>query len=256
MEEFIIKTKAELDKFLKKEIDANKEGLVCFQSGHFPLIHDEKNNVSVPAIFEEIEDEDQKNAVKNHPYMGYFPLATWKEGVSLLKYGIEKNKNCKQIILVNDWQWVKKAEDGQENLQKEKFYKEEKLPKLYFEELKNNGLGVNIFLPFRNEEGNIQNKFFFSEQRLRNRYKRYYATTCPLNNQCAQEYLPLLLRLEDEGVKLFISFCPRTCILPVNAATESFIREYNSGRMKIINIFTDGIFNKNFWENSDIFIWE
>lgn len=187
--------------------------------------------------------------------MGYFPLTTWREGLSLIKYAKESEKEAKGIILVNDWQWVKKVEDGQDNPYKEKFYKDETLPISYFEEIKKYGLGLDFLLPFKNQEGNIQNKFFFSEQRLRNQFKRYYATTCPLNNECAQEYLPLLLQLEKEGIKLFISFCPRTCTMPVNNATESFKKEFDVNGMKIINIFADGIFKKDFWEKTDIYIF-
>ena len=259
MKHIFTKTKKELENILKNEIDSVEldtffwgGGIIGIQCGHFPLIHDEKEDKAIPAIFEDIEDEEQKNAVKLHPYMGYFPLTTWKFGVSLVKYAKERDKNPKIIILVNDWQWVKKVEDGQENPYKEKFYKQEILPVSYFKELKKNKIGIDLIMPFKNQEGNIQNKFFFSEQRLRNRYKRYYAATCPLNNKCAHEYLPLLIQLEKEGVKLFISFAPRTCFLPVNAATESFKKSPEGNKMKVINIFADGIFKNIFWEKVDV----
>ena len=109
MQQLLIKSKRELEKILKKEIDIFKDGIICMQSGHFPLIHDNETDSAIPAIFEDVKDKEQKSGVKSHPYMGYFPLTTWKEGMSLIKYASKKSKNIKEIVLVNDWQWVKKV---------------------------------------------------------------------------------------------------------------------------------------------------
>ncbi len=252
MNQFLTKSETELLKILKKEInDAN--GSVCIQAGHFALINDTKSENVFPAIFEDIKDKKIKNAVKTHPYMGYLPLITWELGISLVKYGKETKKDVKILIIVNDWQWIKRAEKSEKNIYRDMFYEKAELPRSYKKELEKNGLTEEIILPFKDKNGGVVNRLFFSETKLRKQFERYYKATCPVSHGCAQEYVPMLSRLEKENIKTFISFVPRTCQIAVNEGSVNFKKSYKSG-MRTVNIFVDGIFKKNFWEKVEVFV--
>lgn len=60
MAQILTQSKKELEDILRKEIDDFNDGVLCIQSGHFSLINDEKNNIAVPAIFEDIENKEKK----------------------------------------------------------------------------------------------------------------------------------------------------------------------------------------------------
>lgn len=246
-----VKKRADLLKILSKEIDKNK-GLIIIQAGHFALIPN--NDTLVPAIFQDAGDKKLKQDIKSHIYMGAFPLNTWRMGVKLASYCQKKNKKSKLMILVNDWQWVPKVNFGAENKLRDIFYKSSQLPRSYKRELDKNNFFEKNIIPFKNKDGKINNDLFFSEQKLRNQFGNYYSSQCPLDNSCAQEYIPLLLQLSKEKVKLLISFIPRTCMLPINSGSAKAKESYGLD-MKIINIFTNGTYKHDFWENVDISIF-
>lgn len=235
---------------LTKEIDKTK-GLIVIQAGHFSLIQDKNSKKLIPAIFQEIKNKEIKETVKNHPYMGYFPLETWKFGIKLAKYTLKKGKQVKIAIIVNDWQWVPKSEEGKENKLRKDFYKNQKLPKIYKEELKKNKLNEKIFLPMKTNS-KISHPFFFSEKKLRNLYTRKYSKKVNLEgNLCAQEYMPFLKQLKEENIDLLISFIPKTCQIAIETGSRE-TKDKIKLKMKIINIFSEGIFKKNFWEKTKV----
>jgi len=106
-------------------------------------------------------------------------------------------------------------------------------------------------MPFKNDQGEIINKLYFSEKRLRNQFSKHFSLTCPVGHGCAQEYVPMLSKMEKENVKLFIGFIPKTCQIAVNEGANKFKKTYGSD-MKIINIFVNGLFKKDFYENIEI----
>jgi hypothetical protein len=246
----IIKNKAELSAILKKEIDQSK-GKVGILAGHFALMHKGRRGELIPAISQELKDEVQAEAVMNHPYIGHFPIETWKLGVSLGKHARENGIELGFIILVNDWQWVDKAGFGENNPHREEFYSKAELPLSFTLELKNVGLNEEMVLPFRTKDGRINNKFFFSEQKLRNQFDNYYADTCDVENQCAREFIPLLLQLRQEGIKVLINFIPKTCMAPINDASEKTIELFGAD-MRIVNVFVSGVFKNDFWEAAEV----
>lgn len=253
MQEITVKNKIQLLNILKKEIDAIDE-TACILAGHFALIHENDSNEAIPAIFEDIGNKEQKEVVKNHPYMGYLPLTTLKVGVFLLKYAKGKSKKAKILFIVNDWQWLEKLGENEENIFRDNFYKNSQLPKSYRKEFVKEGIRDESIMPFKNEQGEIINKLFFSEKRLRNQFSKHFALTCPVGHGCAQEYVPMLSKMEKENVKLFIGFIPKTCQIAVNEGASKFKEIYKS-KMKIINIFVNGISEKDFWENIEISIF-
>ncbi|NQV00180.1 MAG: hypothetical protein HQ538_05560 [Parcubacteria group bacterium] len=246
----ITESKNELFKMLSQEID-RVEGLVTIQAGHFALIEEDKK--LVPAVLEDINNKGKKEAIKSHPYMGNFPLKTWQLGVSLAQYAISKSKKVRLVILVNDWQWVPKVGFGEKNRIRNEFYKSPQLPVSFEKELNENGLNSDIILPLKNKDGKINNKYFFSEQKLRNQFKNHYSAACDLENQCAREYIPLILQLQEEKTKLVISFIPKTCMNPINIGSRKSKKDYDVD-FKIINIFANGIYRYNFFENINVSI--
>ena len=117
--------KEELKINLQKHIQ-NTEGIIGIQAGHFALIHGE-NKELIPLITEEIGGK-----YANHQ-MGKFALETWKLGVELAHYALEFGKEVKLIVLVNDWQFVKKAQFGEENEHRKNLLQNLPNPKSIFE---------------------------------------------------------------------------------------------------------------------------
>lgn len=247
------KSKEELLNLLKKEID-NTDGLIVIQAGHFALVHDEKNDKSIPGIFADIEDEEQRNAVKSQPYMGHFPIETLKMGIELVKYAKDNGKDAKIAIFVNDWQWIKKVESGKKNKYREEYYQNPKLPESYIKELKANNLDESIILPSKTGDEETSNKLYFSETRLRKRFLSLFSKTCNLENECAREYVPFLDYLSNNGTRLFLSFVPETCSKAIIAGSKKSKKIYDMHSLKIINLFANGIFKDNFWEDIEISI--
>lgn len=183
--------------------------------------------------------------------MDYLPSKTLKDGISFIKYPREKGKEVKMVFIVNDWQWLEGIEGGEENTYRDNYYKKLELPKSYKKEFMKNGINENIIIPFKNKQGKILNKFFFSEKKLRNQFSRHFASTCPVGYGCAQEYVPMLFKIEKENIKLFIGFIPKTCQMAVSEGAKKFKQTYKSN-MKIVNVFVNGIFNKDFYENIEL----
>jgi hypothetical protein len=194
--------------------------------------------------------------VKNHPYMGTFPIATWEMAVGTAKKFIELEKEVRLMVLVNDWQWVKPAEPGQPNFLREEFYEKRNLPKSYVKTLQENNVDENILLPFKNKDGEVLNRFFFSETSLRNSYASAHGAKCNLDNHCAQEYLPLLNRLQKEGAELLISFVPKTCQIPINDASKEAKKVYGMNNLTVVNVYSHGIFKNDFWEDVEVSVFK
>ncbi|MCX6778182.1 MAG: hypothetical protein NT157_04845 [Candidatus Micrarchaeota archaeon] len=246
----ITSDKAKLLGVLKKEIE-NADGKIAILAGHFALIHDKGSGKLVPGIFQELGDMAQKEATMAHPYMGHFPSETWKLGVLLGKHASEMEKDAAFVILVNDWQWVEKVGFGEDNPYRQEFYQKSELPELFQSELRGASLNEEMVLPFRMKDGRVNNRFFLSEQRLRSQFGNYYSNTCDLENQCAREFIPLLLQLHKEEIKLLISFIPRTCMTPINSGSQA-AKEIFGVEMRIVNVFVNGTFQNDFWEATEI----
>ena len=232
----ILDSKKELESFLKKEIlDCN--GKIVIQAGHFALVFDENQNKLIPGIYQDIKDKQLKENVKSHPYMGEFPLTTFKFGTKLANYAKENNKNINFAFIVNDWQFTPKAKPGKENKFRNEFYMNNKLPCSYEYIFKTEKLNESLIIPMTNLNNILNNKLYFEEHKLRNLYSRKYSKFCNLNDHsCAQEYLPFLDQLIKKKVRLIISFIPKTCKMPIIAGSKETKIKLKSN-IKIINIF-------------------
>jgi len=238
-----------------KEVNHNK---VAIMAGHFALVADKKNKALIPAIHQEIVDKGLAEEIKGHPYMGDFPFQTWTAGVSLLKSLLIGNKEVKLSILTNDWQWVPAVESGQENDMRQSFFKNEVLPNKFSEILDNeNLLAEKVMIPFKSNDGKKTiSPYFFSENGLRQRYKNHFKSICDLGaNKCAQEFVPFLSLLAKEGYDTVISFVPRSCYGAIEEGSQAALTQAKLP-LNIINIYTDGIYQKDFWEDTDISVFK
>ncbi len=230
--------KENLVEFLSKAI-SDTLGKIVFQAGHFATVHCAKTGELIPAIAEDIQEPDQKSEITNNPYMGTFPGKTWDLGLQLLTAARQESKEAKIALIVNDWQWVNRADHGQPNIHRQKFYTQNELPKLYLDTLKKADLDDSIL--FRN---NItQDSYYFSETKLR---KMYGATekmlSCP--TMCAYEYIPFLGSLMEADTRLLISFIPIACKEFIIFGTRTVMEETKKP-FKVINIFLNGDASKD-----------
>lgn len=237
--------RSELITYLKQKID-EAPGLVAIQAGHFAVVHDEATGKLVPGIFQDIENSAQREAVQGNPYMGYFPLYTWELGVELIAYAKSKNKDARLVLLCNDWQWVKAVESGAENPWRAAFYENFELPPAYNKKLQEFNLSRDVILPFRGQDGQVLHPLVFEETKLRKRWDRHFAGVCELNNACAQEYVPLLIQLQQDGAKTLISFVPKTCMLSVNAGSQAAKDDF-AITLQMLNVFPS-INPEAFWD--------
>ena len=241
-------SKEKLKKFLEKEISICK-GKVIIQAGHFALVYSKERNKLIPGVYQDVKNEEQKEAIKGHPYAGNFPLKTFEFGVNLMDFAREQKKDFGMTIIVNDWQWVPKMEEGKANPYRNEFYKENKLPKSYEKVLAKKEFNSKVIIPMENKNSK---QIFFSEQKLRNKYRNFKKICSLGENECAREYVPFLNQMIEQNAKLIISFVPKTCKLPINAGSEE-VKEKFKTDMKIINIFANGI-SKNFFKDIEISI--
>lgn len=224
---------------------------IAIQCGHFALNYDEKSHRLFPGIYQDVLDPEKRELIRTHPYMADFPLETWKIGIALAAHAKQKGKSVSLVLLVNDWQWVPRVESGTENPLRKQFYLQPEIPPSYLTELEKNGLTTDIISPFKYADETSSNAYFLSETQLRSRFASHYSASCELNNQCAQEYVPLVLQLQKEGAGLFVSFVPRTCMNAVEAGTEKCRSDFGVS-MKIVNIYANGIFKDHFWEQTEL----
>jgi len=238
--------------YFKQEIDKSM-GPIVIQAGHFALIPNESSRHLIPGVFNDIKNAQLQESVKFQPYMGYFPIESWKAGIELLAYAKAKNKTVHILLIINDWQWVPSVTSGQENPLRDEFYKKCKLPVSFEQILSDNKCSVDDIMPMRGNKDNTYHSLYFSEVKLRKLYQRRgYDKLCKLgSNLCAREYVPLLMELTKQNTELFISFVPKTCQEPISRGTKETKEKMNIA-IRILNIFTHGISEESFWDNIEI----
>lgn len=231
------------------KIIGNRKAIIL--AGHFPIITSNTGD-TFPGIYQDIKKESEMYSyTKKHPYMGKFPLETFKMGVSLLK-----NKESKILLLVNDHQFMKKMKEpgNKVNPYREDFYLKNHVPISYELELalKKKCPSETIWTPSPGITFH-DSSWFVSEQLLRNRFsdrKKY--RSCSLKSNCAQEFYPLLEEVSKTDFEVIVNFIPFSCTEPITDSTNLFKRNYND-KLDIINIFLNGTFSKKkMWENAVI----
>lgn len=232
------------------ELIGDRVGDIAIQGGHFALVHDSADDHLIPGIWQDVTDTEQRQAIKDQPYMGNFPVETFSVSISLTQHYIDR---AKIAVLINDWQWVRPASDGQMNTHRHDFYSTSEVPETYEKLLKNVGLSSSVLLPFQTLDGERSHKYFFSESKLRNQYANNdrFKMACPLNNACAKEFVPFVEQLYKQGKRIVINFVPVTCRAAIETSAAVMKDAGTYKNLFLINIYPE-IGRESFWEGVDV----
>lgn len=202
---------------------------ILIQLGHFPLICTNDEEI-IPAIIEEINDNNIINFVKNNEYIGDFSSKTFISGVKiasmLRSYGFEIYFS----FIVNDWQWIKKGPYIIENPKIDKFYIVNKLPLSFANTLRMYGFSFDNIMTSCNY---IRHSLYFSEAMLRKEGKKFYSKY--LESPCAIEYLSFLKCIRND-FDCIISFVPSTCEAPILLAANEYVNRIYR-KMDMVHVF-------------------
>ena len=192
-------------------------GPIAVMAGHFSLVHHRQTGELVPGVVDDIADEATRKFVENHHYMGSFPVETWRAGIEAVQRLRSEGRDAKLLVLVNDWQHVEAASSGQRNPNRDAFFANSILPPTLRSALTVNGLNdSDLITDVRDGKTCI----FWCESRLRSRYHRHMKLRVPVESSCAQEWVPLLVRIEELGYGGFAAFIPGVCHVPIVGGTE------------------------------------
>lgn len=216
-------------------------GTVVVMAGHFSLVHHMTEHRLVPGIVEDINDQKTREFVAQHHYMGSFPTETWEAGIQVVLRLQALGRDARLLLLVNDWQYVNAATSGLRNSDRDAFFADAKTPLALQRKLEEHTALLS-------EERDGKPCVFWSESRLRARYGRHLRHRVPVESSCAQEWVPLLVKLEELGFWGFAAFVPASCRTPVSGGTERAI-EHLDLQIRLVNIFPMGGAS-SFWENT------
>lgn len=193
------------------------DGPIAVMAGHFSLVHHRQTGELVPGVVEDIADEATRHFVANHHYMGAFPAETWRAGIEVVRRLRSKDRDAKLLVLVNDWQHVESATSGQRNADRDVFFANPILPPTLRSKLTANELNdSDLITDVRDGKPCI----FWCESRLRSRYHRHMKLKVPVESSCAQEWVPLIAKLDELGYGGFAAFIPGVCHVPIVGGTE------------------------------------
>ena len=220
-------------------------GPIAVMAGHFSLVHHRQTGELVPGVIDDITDEAARSFVAQHHYMGNFPIETWRAGIEIVKHLRSAGRDAKLLVLVNDWQHVESAPSGHRNLDRDAFFENPILPPSLRSELVVNGLNdSDLITDIRDGKPCI----FWSESSLRARYARNLKKKVPVQSECAQEWVPLLARLEELGYHALAAFVPSSCRIPVVGGTER-AEECLDLKLETVSVFPSGD-RESFWANT------
>lgn len=192
-------------------------GPIAVMAGHFALVHHRKTGLLVSGVAEDIDDEETRKLVEGHPYMGNFPLETWRAGIQTVQRLHAAGRDAKLLVLVNDWQHVQPAKSGQRSAERDAYFAGAVIPPALHRALVEAGLDDDVLL---SDVRDGVPCILWSESRLRGRYARRLRHRVPVESACAQEWVPVLVRLESLGYGSVAAFVPGTCHVPIVGGTE------------------------------------
>jgi hypothetical protein len=235
---------------------------VAMQAGHFMLYYDTVEDQLLGCVASFLSSPRHALLLKS---MGGFPVESWKLGLRLLSALPCADKSI--LVLVNDWQYC----PG--NVDRSRFYAHHGgLPAEYAEVLSNQGSSPVRLLTPAKRQGARDTGPFFSEQALRNQYRRQLeelielgrlpeglvleqnegALTCSMvdllgrkeaiycSNQganCTAEVAELLQQAHTlSRCDVFINLFPAVCREYVLAGTELGLRLFSPGITRVINL--------------------
>lgn len=240
-----------IDHLAKNILIESRIAILC---GHYALFPE--GNYVFPGIYQDIESPELEKILRNNPYSGEFPVESFLFGLELKNHF----KDSKFINLVNDWMYVPKKESSNhlENEFRKEYYTNTGIPCFFKFLLQERDFDVrNTFLEVPENIRYQNNRYHFSEQALRNRYKiqknKKYRQ-CSLSHGCAQEFLPLMEILVSLGITVLIAHIPGTCTEPVTAG----IREAKEVLKLPITTYSIHTHNSlsidNFWDGVELYV--
>jgi len=151
-----------LDELKKVVADhARDASCVAVQAGHFLVYYDHTEDQLLPCVASELNGP-RHDLIKNE--VGHFPLLTWQIGLEILSSIPAPRKHI--MTIVNDWQYLPK------NVDRSRFYeKHQRIPTSYQTVLEQRK-DVQLLRPPRLRKA-LYTGDFFSEQTLRNQYRRH-----------------------------------------------------------------------------------
>lgn len=162
---------------------------VTMQAGHFMLYYDTVEDQLLGCVPSFLSSPRHALLLKT---MGGFPVESWKLGLRLLEALPASNKSI--LVLVNDWQYCPGDVD------RSRFYTHHnQIPSEFSEALADGGRGAVRLLRPPKRLGARDTGPFFSEQGLRNQYKRQ------LEDLVEQGILPEGIVIEQEEGSLTCS---------------------------------------------------
>lgn len=221
------------------------EGPIAVMAGHFALVPHQRTGDFVAGVESDIDDWLTWRWVAGHQYMGSFPIETWCVGIEVVRRLRADGRDAKLLVLVNDWQHVPPAESGQRHKARDDFFAGAMLPPTFKKMLVDAGLDENALLTdTRDHEPCV----FWAESKLRAHYNRHLKVTVPVDSPCAQEWVPLLVRIDELGYGGFAAFVPNMCRMPIIGGTER-ADECLELSLQTVNVFPSGD-ARDFWANT------
>lgn len=223
-------------------------GPIAVMAGHFCLVQRRRDGKVFNGVAEDIDDDKVREVVQNHPYTRSFPVETWRAGIEVVLRLRAAGREAKLLVLVNDWQFLERMQDGERHAGRDTFYNEAKLPPTFQKMLTEAGLSeADVVTDIRDNRSCIM----WSESSLRARYGRGpLKLRVPIDNGCAQEWIPLLARLEELQFGGFASFIPNSCHGPVTVGSmlATHLLEL---KMELVTVFP-GHRDEGFWYGTSI----
>lgn len=219
--------------------------------GHFSLMNTPGNKIQLmPAIFQDCLDKQVSDEMRQNPYMAHFPVETFAMSLELLKH----NHQAKLLLLSNDWQNVKETAEFTKGELRDCYYQfisQQEIPLSYRSMSDDAGIMIDSKILHPPKGFTYHKSRYWSEQLLRNKFdnsKNY--KSCSLKHGCAQEFMPLLDKLEVMGFDKLVAMIPATCAYPVIDAVNEFKNMHN-GKIDIMTAFINNSLSlENFWDCS------
>jgi hypothetical protein len=218
------------------------EGNVAVMAGHFALVQ--------RLTADRLSIEVVPNIGHADNNMSIFPIETWRVGIEIARCLRAAGRTASLLVLVNDWQHLPAARDGQRNTFRDAFFAKAELPAILKRMLEESGLGKEALITYSRDG---KPRPLWAESKLRGFYHRHLkgkGRLSPIDSPCAQEWVPLLVHLSELGYSNLIAFVPNACTAPVLKATEIADTELELD-LRTVNIFPSGE-EEQFWSNTRI----
>jgi hypothetical protein len=267
------------DELLNELIERVKSKRVAIIGGHFLLYYNQSKDELEPLILDDLSENIYIELAKN--YAGNFPELSFEYSIELYHSLCKKNIQSKIILLVNDH----KFQDGnyQSNIEEQiadkagdlrkQFYSKNEIPNKYSDMLAKYGLLDKDVIYLHDNQTRTKEdllpkeSFYFSEQKLRNRFDKYVkpglikknliyqsingkrvdlyydmpSMGCEISITeegtcgCSAEVIELINNLRQKEFDEIIFFVPHECSIAVENGIMAALN-INSKKLKVITI--------------------